>query len=294
MIDFLVSEIPDHYVEGRNKYSVYFSSPRYACRRILTNITHDFPGLQAAKAYCAFVNKEITYEDLSRRYCELTQAIPSCTMGLSIPLIFELIVKIFARLTLGQIGSIQALDSLHGKIFYLDQFESSTETALYSMPVTAHEQYISAGWSIEEMKNFRAYYGIDAERELMGSISREAVQHIHMEMAKHLLDASTQYQSFEKMHSSIKGGVDFVLFDQKKPLVPRNIKSLRIAGLGSRVIGIHTGSEWSDRAFIWSPYTFALEPVQLTDPFALYQRLMLHSAYQVVRPDYIGCMNLAE
>lgn len=128
---------------------------------------------------------------------------------LSAPLIFPLVRRVFPMYIMNEVAAIQPMDRPEGKIFYLDAYrtldpttgnvdaridlntssspfnssyaDNATEGAaaqlirlkLASITVSAYTKKLGANWSIEEMQDLRAYHGLDAAQELMGSVARE-------------------------------------------------------------------------------------------------------------------------
>lgn len=128
---------------------------------------------------------------------------------LSAPLIFPLVRRVFPHYIMNEVAAIQPMDRPEGKIFYLDAYrtqdpttsnvdaridlntssspfnssyaDNATEGAaaqlirlkLASITVSAYTKKLGANWSIEEMQDLRAYHGLDAAQELMGSVARE-------------------------------------------------------------------------------------------------------------------------
>lgn len=137
---------------------------------------------------------------------------------LSAPLIFPLVRRVFPMYIMQEIAAIQPMDRPEGKIFYMDAYrtedpagqekridlntsaspfnssyaDNPTEGAaaqlirlrLASVTIDAHTKKLGAAWSIEEMQDLRAYHGLDAGQELMGSVAREMA----LEWNKEVLD----------------------------------------------------------------------------------------------------------
>ncbi len=144
---------------------------------------------------------------------------------LSAPLIFPLVRRVFPRYIMNEVASIQPMDRPQGKIFYLDAYrtedpagyekridlntsanpfnpsyaDNQTEGAtaemirlrLTALTVTAYTKKIGAQWSIEEMQDLRAYHGLDAAQELMGSTAKEMAQEWNLVVLNDMLAQAT-------------------------------------------------------------------------------------------------------
>ncbi len=146
---------------------------------------------------------------------------------LSAPLIFPLIRRVFPRYIMNEVASIQPMDRPQGKIFFLDAYrtedpagfekridlntsanpfnssyaDNNTEGSaaelirlrLTGIIVTAYTKKIMAQWSIEEMQDLRAYHGLDASQELMGSTAREMALEWNKAVLDDMLLQATAY-----------------------------------------------------------------------------------------------------
>lgn len=144
---------------------------------------------------------------------------------LSAPMIFPLIRRVFPMYILNEIAAIQPMDRPEGKIFYLDSYrtedpagqekridlntsaspfnssyaDNGVEGAaaqlirlrLTSTTVSAHTKKLGAQWTIEEMQDLRAYHGLDAAQELMGSVAREMALEWNKEVLDDMLAQAT-------------------------------------------------------------------------------------------------------
>jgi hypothetical protein len=147
-------------------------------------------------------------------------------------LIFPLIRRVFPRYIMNEIASIQPMDRPDGKIFYLDSYRvdsnaaesridvntsaspfnssfanNATEGAaarqirmrLASVQVSAHTKKLGAAWSIEEMQDLRAYHGLDASQELLGSVAREMALEWNQEVLDDMIaQATASSRTFNK------------------------------------------------------------------------------------------------
>jgi len=135
------------------------------------------------------------------------------------PYIFPMVRRVFPKLIVNELVSMQPMNVPDGKVFYLDFYRSASpgssgdrvdlsDDAAYgdrspggavaemtfriaSESVSAKEKALKAKWQIETQQDLKAYHGEDAETLLMGVTSNEIIREIDAEILADILAGAT-------------------------------------------------------------------------------------------------------
>lgn len=308
--------------------------------------------------------------------------------------IYPLVRRVFPMYIVNEIAAIQPLDRPQGKIFYLDAYRTSSSSGantaridlntssnpfsssygdnstegsaaqlirlqLMSITVNATSKKLGAAWSIEEMQDLRAYHGLDAAAELMGSVAREMALEWNQVVLNDMLAQATagsltfgqeipssgfaEQRDWDEYLFVYLQGLDQLIFSKRNGGLTHLVAGVdaslaltkpmrgavafqgatgeifpgvtffpaQIPGMGSiklfrtnfwgkgttngqQILGLRKGTEWSDTAYVWSPYTDYVTPM-LTDPadFSQKQGIVSRAAHNVVVGDAMATITVS-
>lgn len=237
----MTRHLPDTYAGQQTDFAGqvpnHLTSPRKAVQQILANtarmkVPGTFDGGSAARALLAVEQGRI---DVARDILDqAADAGATLSTGNADPggaptsnlYIFPLIVRVYPRLILNEIASIQPLDRPEAKIFYLDHYRygdpsGSTrkrldlntssnplnssfandpgegadakmiQMELSSRSIEATTKKLQAQFTIEQAQDLMAYHQMDAAQVLLQGIAREMANEWNMEVLNDMLAQAT-------------------------------------------------------------------------------------------------------